>query len=650
MRVGNISNSTFKGARINIVANSDNHGNIANLPETYNTIKENRDRFFQKSEEKSTLNLYINAGDYFINGNKKGWRTNEGLTNFEVQKDFLRLLILKIKKQANITSKTLAENGITGENIAPEANFDALYTPGNHCFDGGDKKLYEILNSVEGLTTIMTNVDGDKSPYLKKYGFDRPNSNFVSSKEYTIDDDKVSYKKHHLMVLGATIPAFDFYNPGLIEGTKFVENHDKKDAKFTKEMIGHTIQSIREKVDDFKKRYPDGIIILSSHMGTGLSKMVRDEIPEINEILDGHKHDIATTRKGNTNISSLGEDNKILKAISLQIEDDGSIEREDVVFQTNQYKLGENQTNALKRLINGYTQEDIKLKKNIYTTYKEETLPIITLPDDDDPENPCDLSYTETIRFKNSQLANFLTTLLKQKLSETKGQEDLDIVGVQSSIIRGGLKNGANTFDLMKVFDGVSEDLSTVKAGKITGQELIDVIWENIKQNIDNPRRNTIIHWSDIQIDRSALAVAAAKGEVNELTKRKNILVRKGNGFSEIDPKKEYKIAIADKYLTKNDIEMPKKIRDRFTSTNYTYHQLFMDYLEDEKWAENDKKGEEIKQYLYTNVPRTIAEVMMRSYETAKEENQEFCIKYKARNGKMHNIPIPEMYKEERIK
>ena len=83
------TNTNFKGARINIVANSDNHGNIANLPETYNTIAVNRDRIFKKSEEKSTLNLYINAGDYFINGNKKGWRTNPKLTNFDVNKKFL---------------------------------------------------------------------------------------------------------------------------------------------------------------------------------------------------------------------------------------------------------------------------------------------------------------------------------------------------------------------------------------------------------------------------------------------------------------------------------------------------------------------------------------------------------------------------------
>ena len=277
------TNTNFKGARINIVANSDNHGNIANLPETYNTIAVNRDRIFKKSEEKSTLNLYINAGDYFINGNKKGWRTNPKLTNFDVQANFLKLLVEKIRKQANYTANIKRENGITGENIAPYANFDALYTPGNHCYDGGDEKLYEVLNSIDCVTTVLTNVDGKNSPFLRKYDFDKEGSRFVSSKEYEIEDDKDPNKKHHLMFLGATIPAFDFYNPGLIKGTKFVENYDKKDAKFTKQMISGTIKSIKDKVSEFKEKHPDGIVILSSHMGTTLSKMVRDEVPEIDD-------------------------------------------------------------------------------------------------------------------------------------------------------------------------------------------------------------------------------------------------------------------------------------------------------------------------------------------------------------------------------
>lgn len=588
MQINKIQPMAFKAARINIVANSDNHGNVASMDSVYNAICVNKDRIFQKSNEDSTLNLYINAGDFFINGNKKGWRKGENYTNFDIQKNFLRLLVLKMKKQVDLVSKKAA-------GAPKEAKFDALYTPGNHCFDGGDKKLYEALASIDGVTTIMTNIDPHKSQALNKYDFDRPNSKFVSSKEYEIPDDKDENKKHHLMVMGVTIPAMDYYNPGLIKETEFLDKNNKKDAKMTKDDIKGTIAAVKEKVEDFKGRYPEGIVILSSHMGTNLSKVIRDEVPGINEILDGHKHDIVTTRKGNTNISSLGEDNKIIKTIALQIEDDGSIEREDIVYQTDQFKLSKSETNSIKRLYQGYTDEDLKTKNKIYDHYKEESEPVVSISNKGSEVNPYDFSYTETIRYSNSTLANFLTSALKKEIVNIKGQEDVDIVGVQSSIIRGGLKNGASTFDLMKVFDGVSEGLSNIKSGKVTGQELIDIVYENIEQNIENKTRNTIIHWSDIKINRFNLELLKQAGNVTEEDKRKNILVRNKNGkFVEIDPNKTYKIAIADKYLIKDDIKMPAKIRSRFEETGTTYHQLFMKYLErgdiepDEKDVDKD--------------------------------------------------------------
>ena len=152
------------------------------------------------------------------------------------------------------------------------------------------------------------------------------------------------------------------------------------------------------------------------------------------------------------------------------------------------------------------------------------------------------------------------------------------------------MKNGASTFDLMKVFDGVSEGLSNVKSGKVTGQELIDIVYENIEQNIENKTRNTIIQWSDIQVNRYELELLKQAGDVSEEDKRKNILVRgKDNKFVEIDPNKEYKIAIADKYLIKDDIKMPAKIRSRFEETGVTYHELFMKYLERDERPETEE-------------------------------------------------------------
>lgn len=557
----------FKGARINIVANSDNHGSLVNLPDFYNAIKQNEQDIFQKSEEKSTLNLYINVGDYFINPSKKGWITYPDKNSGEVQAEFLQTLVTKVHKVANTTAYNLAQSGEPcGGNKCGKANFEAIYTPGNHCFDGGDRLLYGLLSKINGLTTVMSNVDVEYSPLFKKE-LEKENSNFKTSKIFEIPDDKDENKKHHLMVLGATIPAMDFYNPGLLEGTNFCDVNAKKDAKMGKDDIKNTIEALRVEIEDFKKKHPKGIIILSSHMGTKLSKIVRDEIPGITEILDGHKHDVATISKGGTSISSLGMDNDIVKSISLVIDDNGDIdERETRTYSSEQYRLEKSarKTNSIYRLLSeGYAKDEKPLIR-IFPT-----------------ENSFD--YKPEIRYGDSALANFLTTSVGAAIRNINGQENLDAVGVQSSIIRGGLKNGSNNFDILKVFDGVSEDLSDVKIGIITGEELVLMILENVRDNIKDPSRNTIIQWSDIQINRGEIAKALVnKPNLTANDAVKFIKIRKDNegNFKKINIGKDYKIAIADKYLQKTDINTPKLIGHKFKSIGQTYHNLFKNYLE----------------------------------------------------------------------
>lgn len=665
----NYLNPFFKGARINIVANSDNHGNITSLAQFYNTIKENEEDIFKESNKESTLNLYINAGDFFINGAKGGFRTNSNITNMDVQKDFFQLLIEKVRKVAN---KKQWQKECEEQNLKPSehkkvdnpVNFHALYTPGNHCYDGGDTMLYDALKGVNGVSVVMSNIDEENSPAIDSYNFDKKGSNFVTSKEFEIQDDTYEHKKHHLMVLGATIPAMDFYNPGLLEQTRFVDANSGKDSSMEKKHIANTIEALREKTLDFKKRYPDGIIILASHMGTRLSKIVRDEIPQINEILDGHKHDVATFQKGNSFVSSLGQDNKIIKSISLYIDDFGEIERESFVFTTDQHKLGETEYNAFKRMLMGNETGTIDPKQR--ECYKEESMPIVQVYDTDNTRNMNNVVYTSDIRYANSLLANFLTTALKESIQKVSGCEKIDVVGVQSSIIRGGLQDGASNLDIMKVFDGVSEKLSNVKVGDVTGTELFFIVLENIKDNIADKTRNTIIQWSDIQVNRTeiekelnrikeeyyleaktaytkkALYSKAAEAEIQKNAKKafnkdfaiaisgdykglspekqqemkdmradliqimgSYIKIKEGDSFIELDLSGDttYQMAIANKYLTKEDITMPKLVRNKFQDKSIdgkspiTYHKLFMEYLNDESRAidpevdEDEDKG-----------------------------------------------------------
>lgn len=536
----------FKSARVNIIASSDNHGNLTSLPEFFNTIKENKDDIFQKADEDSTLNLFINAGDFFINPSKKGFITYPESTNGNIQKRFLRKVIQEVKKL-----------------LPKNSNFEAIYTPGNHCFDGGDKTLMDLVN-INEMTTVLTNVDRKNSPLLRENAKSSTKAPFVKSKEFEIPDSDDKNYTHHVLVLGATIPTMKFYNPGLLSGMTFFNDIEKKDAQLEKKDLKETFDLLNEEVKKFKDKYPNGVVLFSSHMGTKISKLIREEVKGINETFDAHQHDCSTITKGSSNISSLGKDNELVKSIALTLETNGDIERETNTYFTKVYELDKLETNSIKKLLE--------------STFKKDIEPIINIIDK--KNELTELSYDNDIRYANSYLANYLTSAIKRSVRETV--PDIDLVGVQSSIIRGGVKNNSNNLELMKIFDGVSEDLSGVQVGDVSGEDLVGLIVENVKGNIAAKTRNTIIHWSDIKIDRTLLEGILSGSEKNKtIYDAVKIRSKDKSTFKEIDPKKSYKIAIAEKYLVKDDIEYPKKIRRNFKPINKTYDQLFRQYLEE---------------------------------------------------------------------
>lgn len=49
---------SFKGARVNILATADSHGNIMQLPRVLKTIENNVKEIFPKAESSSTMNFF----------------------------------------------------------------------------------------------------------------------------------------------------------------------------------------------------------------------------------------------------------------------------------------------------------------------------------------------------------------------------------------------------------------------------------------------------------------------------------------------------------------------------------------------------------------------------------------------------------------
>ncbi|MGM9994293.1 MAG: metallophosphoesterase [Candidatus Avigastranaerophilus sp.] len=548
MRISAINQSyvpKFGAAQLNILATSDNHGNVHSLPKLVKTVEVNKDDIFEKAEEPSTLNIFAIAGDWFINPSKKGFITREKMKNGDIQLQFLRKTIESVHK-------------VAGKNTS----FDALFTMGNHDLDGGDKFIYRVINNAP-MKTLVTNVDTENSPVIASM-LQGKESKVAKSIVYEIPDDKNPELKHKVMFVGVTIPTMDFYNPGLLKKLNFFDNGNKKDADLNESSIQKTIDAIAEEVNAFKAENPKGAVVLMSHMGNRLSKIIRDNVPQINVILNGHDHKSLTSLKGKTNINSLGQDNELIKSLNLRFNDDGDLETIDMNPFFSALTLDDNMDKHPLQLF---------LNEN----FSRDREPIVSLHDLGGGESGLD--YGSEIRYSNSYLANYLTSAVKRSVRSI--QPNVFAVGIQSSIIRGGIKNGSNNLDLMKVFDGVSEDLSNLQIGDVTGKELTGLITENVLSNLKAPTRNTIIHWSDIQVDRTLMAKIQAgesKKDYKDAIKVRNQLTKK---FEPINLNSIYKIVLPEKYLVKDDIKWPGLIRNKFVSLHRTYDELFRQYLDD---------------------------------------------------------------------
>ncbi len=536
-------NPSFGAARLNILATSDNHGNFLSWPMLAQTVQYNQKDIFAKAEDESTLNIFAVVGDWFINPFKKGFLTNPNIDNGTIQYEFLEEFINFVKNQA-------------GKN----AKFDTVFAIGNHDLDAGDMFMDKIME-IPNMKTIITNVDFKNSPEIIQMM--KKNKNIVKSYIYKIPDDNKPDLSHNVLVMGVTIPSMQFYNPGLVKKMKFYDDCNKKDTNLTETDLQNTFKIIKEEVDNFKAENPKGAVILLSHTGLPIAKMIVKHVPDINVVLNGHDHKNLTTMINQTNIDSLGKDNEIIKGISIKFDDNGNIEKNISTYYPEITPKTDLDKNPLQILLNRLLKEDIK--------------PLVSLTDITGKET--ELVYTkDDIRCKNSYLANWLTGAIKGVMSNIYKENDI-IVGIQSSSIRGGLKNGSNNLDVMKVFDGLSESLSDVKIGTIYGSELVGLIVENVQENLKNPKRNTLIQWSDIQVNKTLIAEILAGKSNKPLESAIKIKDNTINEFCPINLNKCYRIALGGKFLIKDDIIWPSKIRKNFSSLNITYDKLLRNYI-----------------------------------------------------------------------
>lgn len=540
-------NINFQAARLNIAATADNHGSVRTIPQVIKTIQENQNDIFDKSEKKSTLNLFAVSGDYFMYPEKSGLLTKKDKQIGDIQFNFLARMILSVKNSAASNSK-----------------FDIVFTPGNHDLEAGDKWLYRKLANPH-MTTVMTNVNLAKSPLVKKIM--KENSNIVEAKIYEIPDDKNPDIINKVLVMGVTIPRKKF-NGKRMSGTVFYDKLNKNDNEVTKDDFLKTFNVIKYKVKNFKEQNPDGAVILLSHLGNKISSAIAEEVSDINLILNAHDHKKSDFYVNDTLISSLGLNNKFIKSFKIKFDDYGKIE--DISFKkynTSKYKQMALQDKNLQDFVQKNIGEDIK--------------PIISLKGFEEYSD--ELAYDKSVRHSDKIFVNYVTTAIKEALKIS--YKKLDSVGLPSEMFRGGIKNPESddftNLDLIKLFGGANDELSNLRKGSVTGEELVYIITQNVLNNIDSPKQNGIIHWSDIKVNRTLME----KINNYEIDKPYKDAIEVRNPltgvYEPVRMNKFYTIVVPDKYINKNisGFVFHDDISLRFIPIRDTCSSLFEQYL-----------------------------------------------------------------------
>lgn len=544
------SNTSFQSAQLNILAMADNHGNFLSLNPIAKLVEDKKNYIFKNASDNSTMNVFAIAGDYFMNTTKRGFFTDPRLTNGDIQYNFLQNLIKNIKKHVGENNK-----------------FETLYTLGNHCFDGGDEWILKTIKKAP-MTTILTNINPKKSPFANIML--KENKNVVTSKIISIPDNK-SKLEHKVLFLGVTIPTLNYYAPGVVYHTQFYDNSAKNDAMLNKFDLEETIISIKEQIEKFKREHPNGAVVVLSHTGNRISKILSEEIINIDVMLNGHDHKDTNDTIGKTHIFSLGQNNNFVKSVNLSFDDNGKL----ADIKSNTYYT--------KPYIKA-ARNDVELNNFVVQNLKKDLVPLVNFNDKKLKKHKIVLD--DTIRYSNNIIANYVSSGIKEAAKLKVPQ--LNAIGIPSTIFRNGLKSNEdrttfNNIDLIKMFDGVSEHLSEVKVGNITGEELIALVLENTKNNLQDKTRNGIIQWSDIQINKKLLAeVLAGKNTKPKLASAIKIRNNKTGKFEAIRNQKNYCILMSNKYLVKDNenIRIPQRIRPKFYSIGETYDSLFRKYLE----------------------------------------------------------------------
>ena len=489
---------SFKGAQMSITAFSDTHGQLEDIGSFWEEIEKNKDDIFLK-EGKGKKDVVAVAGDWFMAGNVKGYKSNPDYNSQKYQLLFFN----KLMKMFSRMSKSIT----------------SIFTIGNHELDAGFEEFSKCVRKLNS-QIVSTNVDLESLDVLKHHA--------LRSKTIEIQDDKDPSLVHKVLFLGVSPGNMSYYNKKL-KGIKFLDDVYKPQSKITPDEVKNSINAVKKEIEEFKKENPKGAIVLLDHFGgTFQDELLRQKLP-VNVILSAHEHLDYDELKGSTLIVKLFQNFKKFENVKINFDDNGDLSG---IKTHAYYPKGLSGTNEMQDFYERVFKKDIEQSYSIPAR-----------------DGICDLEL-KGVRYKNSYLANYITDVILNRIQ--KRIPETDFFALNASAIRGPLKTKeggeVNNINILLTLNGIRNEDANIMLSRVTGREILYMIVENVMSNAQSREKNPLNHYSGLSYNKTMLIKGIQMG-----LDEKNLIsfIRDKNG-EPLDLDREYLLANVEKFFLKS--------------------------------------------------------------------------------------------------
>lgn len=489
---------SFKGAQMSITAFSDTHGQLEDIGSFWEEIEKNKDDIFLK-EGKGKKDVVAVAGDWFMAGNVKGYKSNPDYNSQKYQLLFFN----KLMKMFSRMSKSIT----------------SIFTIGNHELDAGFEEFSKCARKLNS-QIVSTNVDLESSDVLKHHA--------LRSKTIEIQDDKDPSLVHKVLFLGVSPGNMSYYNKKL-EGIKFLDDVYKPQSKITPDEVKNSINAVKKEIEEFKKENPKGAVVLLDHFGgTFQDELLKQKLP-VNVILSAHEHLDYDELKGSALIVKLFQNFKKFENVKINFDDNGDLSG---IKTHAYYPKGLSGTNEMQDFYERVFKKDIEQSYSIPAR-----------------DGICDLEL-KGVRYKNSYLANYITDVILNRIQ--KRIPETDFFALNASAIRGPLKTKeggeVNNINILLTLNGIRNEDANIMLSRVTGREILYMIAENVMSNAQSREKNPLNHYSGLSYNKTMLIKGIQMG-----LDEKNLIsfIRDKNG-EPLDLDREYLLANVEKFFLKS--------------------------------------------------------------------------------------------------